>query len=277
MGEEGKDEFALAFAEFLETHPPGSAKELAGITRPVNKAMRIDAPELQLHCSSEWCRGSRLFYSNSWAQPNEGREEFSFFEYSCRNCERSPKSFALRFELLPDNRTLVAKVGEWPSFGPPVPSRVISMIGAERDLFLKGRRAENMGLGVGAFAYYRRVIEGQWQRLIAEVTRVAVAISAPTAVIATLRRAENETQFKSAVDMIKEAVPDTLRIGGHNPITLLYSALSEGLHAESDEECLELAQSVRVVLTELAERMGQALKDERELQEALTRLINRKT
>jgi len=32
-----------------------------------------------------------------------------------------------------------------------------------------------------------------------------------------------------------------------------------------DEECLEIATSIRVVMAELAERMGQALKDEAEL------------
>jgi hypothetical protein len=56
---------------------------------------------------------------------------------------------------------------------------------------------------------------------------------------------------------------------------LLHSALSEGLHAQTDEQCLELAQAVRVVLAELAERIGQALKDEAESNAAITRLMNR--
>jgi hypothetical protein len=67
-------------------------------------------------------------------------------------------------------------------------------------------------------------------------------------------------------------VPETLKIRGHNPLTLLYRALSAGLHDQNDKECLQLAASVRVVLYELADRVGQALKDERELQEALARL-----
>ena len=65
-------------------------------------------------------------------------------------------------------------------------------------------------------------------------------------------------------------------IEGHNPLTLLPTALSEGLHEEDDKTCLELAQSIRTVLTELAERMSSVLKDQQELHTAVTKLLNRK-
>lgn len=60
-------------------------------------------------------------------------------------------------------------------------------------------------------------------------------------------------------------------------MTLLHTALSEGLHAESDEQCLELATDIRVVLAEVAERMAQALKDEAELSHAVKRLAAKRT
>jgi hypothetical protein len=67
-----------------------------------------------------------------------------------------------------------------------------------------------------------------------------------------------------------------LLIDGQNPLALLHKALSQGLHAKTDEECPSLAQDIRVVLTELAERAGIALKDEAELKEAVRRLANLK-
>ena len=45
------------------------------------------------------------------------------------------------------------------------------------------------------------------------------------------------------------------------------------MHAEADSDCLKLATSIRVVLTELADRMGQALKDEAELTQAVSHLL----
>ena len=73
--------------------------------------------------------------------------------------------------------------------------------------------------------------------------------------------------------MIKHGMPQVLLINGHNPLTLLHTALSQGVHEESDDYCLELATSIRVVLTELAERMAQALKDEAELNTAVSKLL----
>ena len=75
------------------------------------------------------------------------------------------------------------------------------------------------------------------------------------------------------MDSVKEAIPTVLLLNGQNPLTLLHSALSKGLHASTDKECLDLATSIRVVLTELAIAITQALKDEAEVKEAINRLV----
>jgi hypothetical protein len=56
---------------------------------------------------------------------------------------------------------------------------------------------------------------------------------------------------------------------------LRHKALSDGLQERSDEECLECAKEIRLVLTELAERMAQVLKEESELKEAVSKLLAR--
>jgi hypothetical protein len=169
------------------------------------------------------------------------------------------------------------KLGEWPAFSPRTPSRVMSIVGQDRELFLKGRRAELEGLGVGAFAYYRRVVENQHGRLLNEIIRVAKRIEAPAEVVDKLQRAATETQFTKSVDMVKDAIPAPLLVDGHhNPLTLLHTSLSDGLHNQSDEECLKLAQAIRVILFELCERLGRALEDRKELNSSLNQLLNRK-
>ena len=63
--------------------------------------------------------------------------------------------------------------GEYdPPFGPPTPARVITLIGPDKEYYLKGRRAENQGMGIGAFSYYRRVVENQKNRIIDEVITI---------------------------------------------------------------------------------------------------------
>ena len=74
--------------------------------------------------------------------------------------------------------------------------------------------------------------------------------------------------------MAKDSIPESLLINGHNPILFLHRALSKGVHALSDEECLELASNVRIVLSELSERLSQALKDDEKIKKALSSLMN---
>ena len=140
------------------------------------------------------------------------------------------------------------------------------MFRTDRDIFLKGRRCDNQGLGIGAFSYYRRIVENHKAQILDEIIRVATKVA--PGMVETLERAKSENQFLKAIESVKDSIPQSLLVNGHNPLTLLHSALSEGLHAQTDEQCLELAQAVRVVLAELAERIGQALKDEAELNAA---------
>ena len=167
------------------------------------------------------------------------------------------------------------KYGEYPAYGPPTPSRLISLIGTDREMFLKGRRCEIQGLGVGAFVYYRRVVENQKERIIGKIVEVAKLLNAPASMIATLESAQSETQFTNALASVKDAIPESLRIRGQNPLTLLHSALSEGLHGRDDEACLDMAHAVRVVLVELSDRIGQQLKDTQELNNAVSFLMKK--
>ena len=91
-----------------------------------------------------------------------------------------------------------------------------------------------------------------------------------------LRAAIEEIQFSKALRMTRDVMPGSLLINGQNPMLLLHYALSQGVHELPDEQCLELASSVRIVLGELSERLATILKDEAELKEAVSTLMNYK-
>jgi hypothetical protein len=112
-------------------------------------------------------------------------------------------------------------------------------------------------------------------RILDRIISVAEKLSSPSGSITALKQARVESQFSKSVELAKDAIPQSLLINGHNPLTLLHSALSAGLHDQTDERCLEIAHDIRVVLIELSDRLTQALKDERELTEALSRLMRR--
>jgi hypothetical protein len=229
-----------------------------------------------LHCGSDGCGGMRYFSSGSDMYAPDKGWKFGYLTYYCNNCKKSEKTFSLAVYKKSENAGTAYKFGELPEFGPPTPARVITLIGPDREVFLKGRRAENLGFGVGAFAYYRRVVENQKGRIIREIAKVAQKLGADAEVLEKFEMAAEETQFGRAIDDVKDAIPTVLLIEGHNPLRLLHTALSDGIHARDDAHCLELAQSIRLVLVELAERMSEVLKNQTELKTALSKLMGTK-
>lgn len=272
-----------SLAEFLESTPPNQLIHISDLAHRVSGQYSIydgfNAPEIQLHCDNEVCNGVRFFRCTSGKNQKLKSNDFEFFyvNYVCSNCQENHKTFSLAAKILEnlDPKGECYKFGELPTYGPPVSPKLIKMIGPDRDEFLKGRRCENQGLGVGAFIYYRRVVENQKNRILNQIIKVSEKIGADEDNIEALRGAVKETQFSKALDMAKNAIPESLLINGHSPILLLHSALSEGIHALTDEQCLEIAGSVRIVLGELSERLSQALKDEAELTRALSTLMNK--
>lgn len=272
----------VTYSDFMETIPPG---QLHGISNLVawqfvdsrhNWCNVLQTQEIQLHCSDDSCNGTRFFRcTNRNDIVLNQAHSFIYLTYLCSNCQKSQKTFSLAASAREDKNPEgeLYKFGELPAYGPPTPSRLMKLIGPDREEFLKGRRCENQGLGVGAFIYYRRVVEAQKNRILEEIIKVSEKLGAPKQKIETLRAAVTETQFTRALEMAKDVMPESLLINGHSPIKLLHSALSDGVHARSDEACMALATSVRVVLGELSDRLSQALKDEAELTKALSTLL----
>ncbi len=269
----------LSLAEFLESSPPDTQLHVDLVAFTYDLSLDMSKADIHLPCNSEkWDGKGNLAFLKTNGATHLDRQNcrFTFETYLCRNCRKTTKTFALAVKVdAKGNSGDVLKLGELPAFGPQVPARVISLIGPDRDTFLRGRRAENLGLGVGAFAYYRRVVENQKGRIIQEMAKVAKKLETSEADLKLFAGAANETQFSTAVEKIKTAIPSALLMSGHNPLTLLHKALSDGLHERSDEECLECAREIRLVLTELAERMSQVLKEESELKEAVSKLLAR--
>jgi hypothetical protein len=265
---------STTFEDFLENKPPYTNILVYRLVVRDPPGYSIHRPQLNLYCSNDLCRGFRVFGCASPKIPITNFKEMPIFlEYVCRNCGKERKKYFILSSPSKEGKSTVVKIGELPPFGPHTPPRVITLIGPDRDLFLRGRRAETQGLGIGAFAYYRRVVENQKNRIISEIKRVVERIGASSDTIQLFDRAIDETQFSTAIEMVKDAMPKSLLILDHNPLKLLHSALSAGLHASSDEKCLEAANSIRVILTELADRTGQLLKDQAELKNSVKRLV----
>ena len=224
----------IKFAEFLETSPPDSQEEiedLAFLNPYYNQPIyTMTEPDIQLHCPSELCGGTRVFGCNTSRRvvgPTKWSTEF--VTYFCRNCQHQTEIFALALKQDAEKQRIrfceTRRGTTLRSFRPGESDYPRRLIG---NFFLRGRRAENHGLGIGAFAYYRRVVENQKGRIISEMGRVAQRLGGKKETLELFAKASTETQFSKAIDLVKSAIPQSLLIDGSNPLSLLHAALSKG-------------------------------------------------
>src|SRR5262245_14512595 len=76
--------------------------------------------------------------------------------YACASCKR----FAYRFMFRIDNYGYsVTKVGQYPPWSIEPPAVIKKALGRHLPDYRKGLVCESQGYGIGAFAYYRRIVE----------------------------------------------------------------------------------------------------------------------
>lgn len=279
----------VTFKDILQDLPPGEYFNVPDVVYETNKnwmsdeiLLAVRTPDLQLHCDSDKCNGIRLCQYNQFPMHYEYRSieggdtcyDNVYIEYLCQNCKENVKSFAIIFiSIHDDKRTAdLIKMGEYPFYGPHIPAKLVSLIGPDRELFLKGLKSESQKLGIAAFSYYRRVIENQRGRLIDIISDALRKLKVPENGLKLLQQAKIETQFKKSMESLRPYFPKELLIENSNPLVLLHRSLSIGLHNLTDDQCLEFAHSIRVVLTALAEKLKSLSTDTNELRKALNNL-----
>lgn len=273
-----------AIADLLTTSPPGSHAEFE-IT--LNERGFWPLPEITLRC--ETCAGDRRFastthLSSSWFVTQSARKSTTL-ECRCKNCSSYIKVFGITIEhddpfFGMRGGSLSAKVtkfGEHPRWGERIPTRIRRMTGENFELFEKGYRCESQGLGVGAFAYYRGVVEMSWKKILGEVRRAASKHPNTEDFVSDIDASIKQRQFKKSVDSMKHAIPENLSINGQNPLILLHNATSVGLHGRSDEQCLGAAAAVRTLLVRTITIVEELLEDTSATDEAVKLLMSLKS
>ncbi len=277
-------------AQFLSSTPPSSEQGVKTAVTPEQYRWKIELPAVLIHCSNKICSGQH------WFDPADATVDLYFgdkktftdvkaWKYICRHCRTSIKTYAVLIRavrpesvaalMLSESVLSMSKIGELPTFGVPAPQVLKGFLKDDAELFEKGRKSEAEGLGIGAFTYYRRIVDNQKAHLIGAVRSVAQMDGGSNpALVAALADAEAADGFTRAYEALKGHMPASLRISGHDPLQLLYDQTSHGLHNLSDAECLARAATIREVMSAMAARVQELLRSHEALARAVGQLSN---
>lgn len=268
---------AITWQQFFATVGPHVVKRVEeGVFAVVGLGGQADLPSIRLHCESEMCGGETIFDTSNQIVSNAG---VIVVKYQCRHCRTQQYIYAVVATETEEASQgpmamRVMKVGQIPRSGMRLEARVLRMIDDQNlvALMKKGLVAEAEGLGIGAFTYYRRVVEQATTQLLGAIRKAMVTLGVDTEHILVVENAMKNTQYKTAMKSVAGVLPDGLLIAGQNPLTLLYAALSVGVHELDDEACLELAYDVRVLLGQICQRVAEVLRDDADVRATLSRL-----
>jgi hypothetical protein len=146
---------------------------------------------------------------------------------------------------------------------------------AHSEYFKKGLICESQGYGIGAFAYYRRIVEEIIDGQLDEISNLLVG-SELKVYREALEKTKQTIVTQEKIALVKDLLPPILRPNEMNPLGVLHSTLSEGLHEDTEETCLEKAASCREVLIFLVNQVQASKAASIGFTESMKKLLEKK-
>ncbi|MCB9935980.1 MAG: hypothetical protein H6840_09835 [Planctomycetes bacterium] len=209
------------------------------------------------------------------SQDINAQVDFVQIEFTCQACNVAKKYYFVRLCFHDTGwdggqeiknkwsrvSVLATKVGEFPGFVPVYPKPLLNKLTDDlRKLFFQGIKCENNGCGIGAFAYYRRIVEDAKHLILNKLIEFAIKGSLSSEVD-SLKLAKDERQFAKAVQLARSGINEFTYGECCADLLLLHEITSGDIHAGSDEEAADAAREVRDLLLGVMRRLDQ-LKDD---------------
>jgi hypothetical protein len=194
-------------------------------------------------------------------------------EYICVACQKFVRHFTVK---IAEDCASVMKIGQYPPWDIAADDNILNMLGKRKSLLKQGLICESQNYGIAAFAYYRRIVEEVIDELLDSISDL-LDESQKERYSAALSAVKATRQTSEKIDLVKDLLPPILRPNGMNPLALLHGVLSEGLHAETDDRCLELAVEVREILKFLAAQIEVSRAASRSFSSSMQSLLDKKS
>ncbi len=139
------------------------------------------------------------------------------------------------------------KIGQFPPYEKTPPKDILNFLQPEdQEYYKKALMNISTGYGIGAFAYFRRIIQNEILRLIQKIGDIKSEHS--TEIKNALQKYNTYHQMSSLIEILTTHLPASFNSAGNNPIKVLYEESSLALHELTDEDCLNKAIHIDKIL-----------------------------
>lgn len=248
---------------------------------------QIPKPSVNIDCTR--C-GRQTFNMVNVYGNDEDRAAGTFIEvlYKCASCHISAQRYFVNFfeqkvqvpkkdgSTSTETHLFVQKVGQYPAWAAKLDKGLEDLLGEHAEHYRKGLANEGQSYGIGAYAYYRRVTEDVIDDLLESISDLITDGPEKAAYEEALEQVKKTRVAQDKIDLVKDLLPKSLKPDGYNPLGVLHSALSEGLHTEDDETCLEYANEIKGVLIFLVNKVLREKNEAKEFTESMRKILEKK-
>jgi hypothetical protein len=236
--------------------------------------------EISLFCSrckhtQTWQRSSPYGAANR-LEPN--RSGFNSTQYTCRNCGTATIRYHFYWSSDKSGLGQFLKIGQYPSIDENIQTELEGRLDKEDlDFYKKAIRLRNHGLGIGALAYLRRVVENRINDVLDVLAEAAREHDFAAEELKIIEATKTNHRFDDKITYAANLLPSHLRPKGKpNPIDKLHELTSEGLHSKSEDECLEIFDSVKNVFEYVFGKLTVHIDDARQFVKSLEKIAQPK-
>ena len=185
---------------------------------------------------------------------------------SCQQCQQFQRHFLIYGEPVKrkneELKFFIKKVGQYPPLEIN-PEKILREFLSEEDiaLYKKAKNNLNFSYGIGAFAYFRRIVENEILNIASKL--INKNEEAKIIIEPALKQFHIDHQMNKLIDSLTRFLPASVLLNNENPLKLLYAKISDGIHNLSEEECLERSANIEIVLKHIIiELRNQQLHDD---------------
>jgi len=263
--------------EFLETYP--LYRKFKCDTLPESLAI-LNKVKINMFCPTCSSNQTYVMKNDYWELLGymnvESHNQIVRLEYLCTHCDQFNRLFFVKINNNNQSARWLMKVGQFPAWEIAGVPNVEKLLGRHAGYFKKGQICESQGYGIGAFGYYRRIVEEVIDELLDEISDLLSGDDLLNYEEA-LEKTKKTIVTAEKIELVKDLLPTILRPNGLNPLSELHSVLSQGLHAESDDDCLDLAQHCREILVFLVDQVRASKETAKSFTSNMKKLLDKKS
>lgn len=199
--------------EFIEEYPLYRKYKVNKIPSTVDQFPKV---KINMPCSI--CDSSQTFVMTNEYWEGCGYSNYPSggtgvrLRYLCIHCEKFERHFLVKISDDQSNSWLM-KVGQFPAWEVSGEPNIEKLLGSHAGYYKKGLICESQGYGIGAFGYYRRIVEETIDELLNEIADL-ISGDDLEKYNAALAKTKETIVTAEKIELVKDLLPPILRPDG---------------------------------------------------------------